>query len=127
MKKNLNTAIQSNRNAIRVADYTKVKWLAHYALGTMYESVEGLERNYSKAFENYNYSADVMNPDAQWKVVLWCESGIGVEKDIGRAVEYFRLAGNSGHRDPQIKSYKYYMEGKGVQRIDAFPSNDRDR
>ncbi len=50
------------------------------------------------------------------KIGLWCESGIEVEKNIARAVEYFRLAANGGHRDAQIKSYNYYMEGKGVQR-----------
>ena len=48
----------------------------------MYEAGEGLEQDYSKAFENYNYSADVMHHDAQWKIALWCESGIGVEKNI---------------------------------------------
>ena len=57
-----------------------------------------------------------MNRNAQWKVAQWCDSGICVEQNIARTVEYVRLAANSGHRDAQIKSYNYYMEGKGVQR-----------
>ncbi len=116
VKRNLDMAIQSYNNAIRVGDDADGRNLAHYALGTMYEAGEGLDRDYSKAFENYNYSADVMHHDAQWKIALSCESGIGVERNIARAVEYFRLAANGGHRDSQIKSYNYYMEGKGVQR-----------
>ncbi len=39
-----------------------------------------------------------------------------MERNIARAVEYFRLAANGGRRDAQIKSYNYYLEGKGIQR-----------
>ncbi len=87
VSKNLNMAIPSFKKGIRVVDFADGKYLAHYALGTMYEAGEGLEPDYAKAFENYNYAADFLNHDAQWKVVLWCESGIGMEKDIARAVE----------------------------------------
>ncbi len=116
VQKNLSTAIRSYKKAIRVVDFELGKYLAHYALATRYETRQGLKRNYSKAFENYNQAADVMNRAVQWKVGLWCESGIGVEKDNDRAVEYFRLAANSGHQDAQIKSYHYYMEGNDAQR-----------
>ncbi len=116
MKKDVDKAIQSYKKAIGVVDYADGKNLAHYALGTMYEAGEGLERDYAKAFENYNYSGDFLNHNAQWKVAQWCESGTGVEKDITRAVEYFRLAACGGHRDARIKSFDYYMEGKGVHR-----------
>ncbi len=115
VEKNLDLAIQSYKKATRVIDDADGKYLAHHALGTMYEAGDGLERDYPQAFENYNYSADVMNHDAQWKVALWCECGIGVEKDIARAVEYFRLAANGGHRDARIKSYNYYLEGRGCK------------
>ncbi len=114
--KNLDLAVQSYKKATRADIDAYGKSFAHYALGTMYEAGEGMNRDYAQAFENYNYCADVMDHNAQWKVALSCESGIGVDKDIARAVEYFRLAANGGHRDSQIKSYNYYMEGKGVQR-----------
>ncbi len=114
--KNMDLAIRSYEKAIGVVDFARGKYLAHHALGSMYEHGEGLERDYSKAFEHYNSSANFLIHEAEWKVALWCESGIGVEKDIARAVAYFRLAANGGRRDAQIKSYHYYMEGKGVQR-----------
>ena len=52
VKKNLDKAIQSYKNAIGVVDNTKGKYLAHYALGTMHEAGEGLERDCEKAFVN---------------------------------------------------------------------------
>ncbi len=52
VKKNLNMAIQSYKKAIRVGDDADGRFLPHYALGAMYEPGEGLERNYSRAFEN---------------------------------------------------------------------------
>ena len=116
VKKNLGLAVQSYKKATRVDIDAYGKSFAHYALGTMYEAGEGMNRDYAQAFENYNYSADVMHHNAQWKIALWCEYGIGVEKDISREIEYFRLVANGGHRDSQIKSYNYYMEGKCAQR-----------
>ncbi len=117
VKKNLSLAIQSYKKATQVDLDAFGRCFSHFALETMFEAGEGLERDYSKAFENYGYCADVMHHDAQWMIALWCESGIGVEKNITRAVEYFRLAANGGYRDAQTKSYKYYMEGKGVREI----------
>ncbi len=116
VRKNLALAVDRYRRATNVVDATGARYLAHYELGTMYEAGEGIDQDYSKAFENYNCSAFQLNPDAQWKVALWCESGIGVEQNNHRAVDFFRMAANNGNRDAQIKSFKYYMQGHGLQR-----------
>ena len=46
----------------------------------MYETDEDIEQDYSKAFEEYSWSAFHLNPDAQWKVTLWCDSGVGYNR-----------------------------------------------
>ncbi len=110
VENNLALAADRYKRATNIVDFTGAKWTAQYELGTMYETCEGIEQDYTEAFKNYNYSAFQFSPDAQWKVALWWESGIGVEKNIHQAVNFFRMAANNGHRDPQIKSFKYYLQ-----------------
>ncbi len=89
---------------------------AHYALGCMYEAGEGTVRNLNKAFQHFEYSANRIHREAQWKIGLFCESGFGIEQNVARAAEYYRLAANSGHKESQLKSNEYYMKGMGVQK-----------
>ncbi len=84
--------IQSYKRATRVVDFVGSKSLAHYTLWTMYEAGESVKPDHLKALENYKYSADFMNHDALWKVPLWLESGVCVQKNIVRAVDYFFVA-----------------------------------
>ncbi len=88
VKKNLAVAIDRCKRALDTSDFTQQ------------------DQDYMKAFENYDHCAFQINSGAQWKVALWCESGIGVEQNVHRAVHYFRMAANSGHKDAQIKSLK---------------------
>ena len=88
-----------------------------FALGSMYELGQGgLPQNHHTAFEHFNFAANRMHQEAQWKIGIFCESGTGTELFEDRAVHYFRLAANSGHQQAQLKASKYYMKGKGVPR-----------
>lgn len=116
VQKNLVRAVFSYRKAIKSQSRITGKIRAHYALGTMYESGEGLTRDYAKAFIHYNFGANNFYRDSQWKVASLCEAGRGIDQDLIRAVVYFRMAANSGHKGAQIKATEYYMQGKGVQR-----------
>ena len=116
IRKNMPKAIDCYLRATLSPDLHTGKKRALFALGSMYETGEGVDRDQCKAFQYFNVGAKYMYRDAQWKVALKCESGIGIEKHEVRAVEYFRLAANNGHRLAQIKSWKYYMKGKGIQR-----------
>ena len=93
----------------------KVK--AKFALGCMYELGQGwLPQNFCAAFEHFNFAANRMHQEAQWRMAIFCESGSGTDRFEDRAVYYFRLAANSGHRQAQLKASAYSMQGKGVSR-----------
>ncbi len=65
VQKNLDLAIDRCERATDTVDYTKARYSAHYELGTMYETGEGVDQDYTKAFENNNHSAHQLNPDVQ--------------------------------------------------------------
>ena len=116
VKKNFARAIECYERATIAEIEMDGKKSAHFTLGSMYESGDELRRDMSKAFKHFDFGANHMDREAQFKVALWCESGTGTEQDVYRAVHFFKLAANSGHTDAQIKTFKYYMKGKGVQR-----------
>ena len=116
VKKNFARAIECYERATIAEIEMDGKKSAHFTLGSMYESGDELGRDLSKAFKHYDFGANRMDRESQFKVALWCESGTGTEKDVHRAVHFFKLAANSGHADAQIKTFKYYMKGKSVQR-----------
>ena len=90
---------------------------AKLTLGCLYESGQGgLSQDFETAFGYFNYAANRMHQEAQWKIGIFCESGTGTDRFEDRAVYYFRLAANSGHRQAQLKASRYYMQGKGVSR-----------
>ncbi len=116
VKRNLKKAVESYLRATCSVESVFSRIRAHYALGRLYERGKGTSRNIEKAFEHFEYSANRMHREAQWKIALFCESGFGVEANIARAAEYYRLAANNGHKQSQRKSNEYYMKGMGVQK-----------
>ncbi len=116
VKRDLGKAI---KNYLRAADsinsiFSRIR--AHYALGCTYETGEGTVPNLNKAFRHFEYSANRMQCQAEWKIGLFCESDFGVEQNMARAAEYYRLAANSGHKVSQRESNEYYLQGMGVQK-----------
>ena len=117
IEQDLNRAVQCYKRASQMENGMDGKVKAMFALGCMYELGQGgLPLNLEAAFEHFNYAANRIHQEAQWKVAFFCESGIGTDRFEDRAVHYFRLAANSGHRNAQLKASAYYMQGKGVSR-----------
>ncbi len=114
---NSEKAVQCYKRATQMDYGTDGKIVAKFALGCMYELGEGrLPQNFETALVHFNYAANRMHQGAQWKMRIFCESGIGTDRFKDSAVYYFRLAANSGHRQAQLKVSMYYMQGKGVSR-----------
>ena len=56
------------------------------------------KENYEKAFELYMESSNKYGLDkSEYKLGLFYEKGLGVEKDIKKAVEYYTLSSNKGN------------------------------
>ena len=86
------------------------------AMGEIFEYGDGVATSIIKANKYYMRAADRLSPIGQWKVATSFENGIGIKKNIHRAVYYFRLCANSGNLRAQQKSVMYYMKGHGVER-----------
>ncbi len=110
-------AVRCYKRAIQMESGMDGKIKAKFALGCMFELGQGgLSQNFQTAFEHFNFAANRMHQEAQWKIGIFCESGTGTDRFEDRAVHYFQLAANSGHRQAQLKAGMYYMQGKGVSR-----------
>ena len=122
VEQNMSKAMESYLLAISPRDCVFSRIRVHYALGCLYERGKGTVQNLEKAFTHFEYSANRMHREAQWKTASFCESGIGVEQNLARAAEYYRLAANSGHKESQLKRNEYYMKGMGIQKDRARSS-----
>ena len=110
-------AVRCYKRAEQMLSRIDGKVQAKFALSCKYESGQrGLSQNRQTAFEHFNFAANRMHQDAQWKIVMLCESGIGTNRFEDRALHYFRLAANSGHQKAQFKASIYYMQGKRVSK-----------
>ncbi len=90
---------------------------AKSTLGCMYKLGQGgLSQNFQTTFEHFNFNVNLMQQEARWKIGTFCESGTWTDRFEDRAVHYFQLAANSGHRQAQLKASMYYMQGKGVSK-----------
>ncbi len=57
-----------------------------------------------------------MHKEAQWKVRIACETGVGADRFLDGAVHYYRLAACNGHEQAQVKASDYYVQEKGISR-----------
>ena len=93
---------------------------SYVAMGEIFEHGDGVTASIIKANKYYLGAADRLSSIGQWKVATALENGIGMKKNIHRAVHYFRLSANSGNVRAQRKSVTYYMKGHGVERPRGF-------
>ncbi len=110
-------AVSYYQRAITSGSGLEGKACARFALGCMYESGQGgLMQNNAKAFEHFEFAANRMHKEAQWKVGVSCKTGIGVGRFVDRAILYYRLAASNGHKQARFKASDYYLQGKGISR-----------
>ncbi len=110
-------AVSHYQRAVTSESGLEGKVRARFALGCMYECGQGgLVQSDAKAFEHFEFAANRMHKEAQWKVGIACETGAGADRFLDRAVHYYRLAASNGHEQAQLKASDYYVQGKGISR-----------
>lgn len=65
-------------------------------LGSAYYWGDGVEEDRVKAAECYLRSAELGNPETQYKIATCYESGIGVKKDLDKALYWYQQAAEQG-------------------------------
>jgi TPR repeat protein len=89
---------------------------ASFALGLMYESGEGVEKDFVKAAEWYEKAAEQGHVSAQHNLGVLYATGEGVSKDDAKAAEWFRKAAQQGDPSAQFYLATMYSNGTGVAR-----------
>ena len=115
-RKNIKKAKELYKKAIDSDNGTSGVVASCIALGEIFEYGDGVTASIIIATKYYMSAADRLSSVGQWKVATALENGIGIQKNIHRAVHYFRLCANSGYARAQRKSATYYMKGHGVER-----------
>ena len=69
----------------------------------------------SPAFLKDLGQAEAGAPPAQYKVALAYHAGLGVAKDEGKALQWYRAAAEGGHAGAQFRLGGMYKSGKGVE------------
>lgn len=61
---------------------------------------------FKKAYYWYHQAADQRSPKDLWHLGVFCENGLGVEKDIGSAIYWYRKAAAKGHPEARERLKK---------------------
>jgi hypothetical protein len=88
---------------------------AHYNLGVMYESGQGVKQDYVKAVEWYRKAADQGHSGAQFDLGVMYANGQGVKQDYLKAFEWFQKAAEQGDKYAQSSLGTMYYSGDGVK------------
>ena len=70
---------------------------AEYSLGFLYQTGEGVPRDFEQAINFYRLAADHGNTDAQVALGNLCRLGLGMETDLVQAYMWYTLASQSGN------------------------------
>ncbi len=87
---------------------------AQYSLGHMFESGEGMARDFTEAFKWYLKSAQQGFKLAQNNLGYMYENGQGVARNYAEAVKWFRKAAEQGYALAQYNLGRIYAQGQGV-------------
>lgn len=86
---------------------------SQYFLSFLYFSgIGGVERNEELAIEMVNAAAEADYAMAQAALGLWYESGIYVNQDFDKAVDWFRTAAANGSGLARARLYDAYTNGE---------------
>ena len=88
---------------------------AMYALGSMYSSGQGVEKNLKKAFELFNEAAKNGRADAMYKLGIMYEEGIEVEKNYKKALRLYQKSSKKGYPLSQYRFGLMYEKGLGLK------------
>ena len=82
----------------------------------MYEQGKGVSRDYIKAVEWYQKSAERGNGSAQNDMGRMYEKGLGVSRDYAKAAEWYQKAISRGNPDAMCNLGYMYEYGLGVSK-----------
>ncbi len=87
------------------------------AFASLEDGVKAFEqKKYDKAFEEFSYLADENNNIAAYHLGLMYENGLGVEKSMSTAAEYYLKAYNAGNTTAASKLGRMLIEGKDIEK-----------
>ena len=90
---------------------------AQTELGQMYERGEGVQADYGRARQMFNYAASYFgDPDAQLNLARMYYQGEGGERDPRQAARWANLSAEKGNIAAQALLGHLLFEGEGVQR-----------
>jgi TPR repeat protein len=85
------------------------------AAGPLEDGAAAAERgDYDTALQLWCPLADLGNPDAQYKVGLTYDVGVGASQDFTEAAMWYRKAADHGHAAAQFNLGLLYANGRGV-------------
>ena len=90
--------------------------VAQNSLGVAYHNADGVERDYVKAYEWYERSAEQGNDFAQLNLGVLYYYGYGVEKSNSKAFEWFKKSAMQGNSGAQNYIGIFYENGYGVEK-----------
>jgi|GEM_PF-6557345 len=89
---------------------------AMYALGYMYKTGDGAEKNYKKAVKLFKKARKAGNASASVNLANMYRYGHGVEQSYKKALELWEEAAAQGHATAQFNLARAYYKGLGVER-----------
>ena len=87
---------------------------AQNSLGCAYHNANGVQRDYAKAKEWYEKSAEQGNCYAQSNLGILYRYGLGVEKSLTKAFEWYMKSAEQGYSNAQESVGIFYDYGYGV-------------
>ena len=87
---------------------------AQLAIGTFYDTGEGVVKDQQQAIRWYRKAAENGQPYAQFTLAWKYLEGDGVSKDIAQAKDWFQKAADNGSADAQSKLGEMYFNGVGI-------------
>jgi Sel1 repeat len=95
---------------------------AMYALGSMYSSGQGVEKDLKKAYKLFYEAAQNGRADAMHKLGLMYETGQGIKQSDKKAIRYYKKSAKLGYPLGQYNFGLMYMKGMGVKQnpINAY-------
>lgn len=89
---------------------------AQFALGLMFQTGRGTDRDHGKALHWYRAAADQGLARAQSNLGVLYRRGLGVERDFTQALKWFRKAADQGYARAEYNLAEMYRNGEGVTR-----------
>ncbi|MBI3831970.1 MAG: sel1 repeat family protein [Planctomycetes bacterium] len=90
--------------------------LSQYFLGSMYETGEGVQRDYVMAIKWYRKAARLGDESAARSIGVFYLQGWGVDKNYKVAAKWLKQASRKGDKSASLHLGKLYEKGNGVRK-----------